>query len=117
MTKLIYERIIKSLTLFGLAQSDAEVYVHLATNGPQEARSIANALQMHKRQLYRSLRSLQSRGIIIVAEYPACFSAVSFEEALDALSKASLEEAKSVEKNKEKILSIWRLMITGNSTG
>ena len=53
--KLSLERIIKALVGLGLSQSDAEVYVHLATTGPATARNIMDTLAINKRQLYRSL--------------------------------------------------------------
>ena len=42
------ERIIKALIGLGLSQTDAEVYVHLATAGPATARSIINNLTINK---------------------------------------------------------------------
>ena len=110
------ERVLKTLMGLGLSQTDAQVYVFLATNGPQKARNITNELKMYKRKIYRSLKSLRGKGIVSATlERPAWFSALPFAKVLDLFMKARLEEAQSIEQNKEEILSHWNSMITGNS--
>jgi sugar-specific transcriptional regulator TrmB len=103
---LSLERIIKALIGLGLSQTDAEIYVHLATAGPATARSIINNLTINKRQIYRSLKALQQKGIASGSdEYPAEFSAVSFEKALDLLLEVKKEQAKSLEASKAELIS------------
>lgn len=100
------ERIIKALIGLGLSQTDAEIYVHLATAGPATARSIINNLTINKRQIYRSLKALQQKGIASGNdEYPAEFSVVSFEKALDLLLEVKKEQAKSLEASKAELIS------------
>jgi len=107
---------LKTLESLGLKHLDAEVYVYLAQNYPQKARDIADSLETYKRQLYRSLKSLQRKGMVSASqERPARFSAVAFDKVLDYFSKANREEANRIEENREKILFVWRSMITGNS--
>jgi len=72
-------------------------YAHGSKRDPQKARGIAEALETYKRQLYRSLKSLQRKQ-----ERPARFSAVAFDKVLDQFSKANMEEADRVEENREK---------------
>jgi sugar-specific transcriptional regulator TrmB len=99
------EKILKALVGLGLSQSDAEVYVHLATMGPASARNIMNNLPLNKRQTYRSLESLQEKGLASENyEYPAEFSAVSFEKALDILLEVTKEQAKSLEASKAELI-------------
>ena len=99
------ERIIKALIDLGLLQTDAEIYVHLATADPVIARSIINNLAINKRQIYRSLKALLEKGIASGNdEYPAEFSAVSFEEALDLLLDVKKEQAKSLEASKAELI-------------
>ncbi len=110
------ELTLKTLKSLGLKHLDAEVYVYLAQNYPKKAREIAEALETYKRQLYRSLKTLQRKGMISVSqERPARFSAVAFNTVLDQFSKTNREEANRVEENREKILSVWRSMMTENS--
>jgi sugar-specific transcriptional regulator TrmB len=103
---------LKTLEKLGLKRLDAEVYVYLAQNDPQKARDLAEALETYKRQLYRSLRKLQRKGMINASqERPAWFSAVSFDKVLDKFSKANREVAQFIEDNKEQIISMWRSKI------
>jgi len=100
------DRILKALVRLGLSQSDAEVYIHLATAGPATARSMTNNLTFNKRQIYRSLKALQQKGIATGNnEYPAEFSVVSFEKTLDLLLEVKKEQAKSLEASKAELIS------------
>jgi sugar-specific transcriptional regulator TrmB len=113
---LSQERVLKTLMELGLSETDAQVYVYLATKGPQIARNITNELKMYKRKTYRSLKNLRNKGIVSASpKRPAQFSAVPFEKIFDLSKNAKLEEAQRIEQNKEEILSYWRSMITGNS--
>jgi sugar-specific transcriptional regulator TrmB len=104
--QLSLERIIKVLIGLGLSQTDAEIYVHLATAGPATARIIVNSLIINKRQIYRSLKALQQKGIVSGSDgYPAEFSVVSFEKALDLLLEVKKEQAKSLEASKAEIVA------------
>jgi sugar-specific transcriptional regulator TrmB len=103
---------LKTLESLGLKHLDAEVYVYLAQNESQKAREIAEALETYKRQLYRSLKSLQRKGMVSASqERPVRFSAVSFDRVLDQFIQANREEAQRIEENKEQILSMWRSKI------
>jgi sugar-specific transcriptional regulator TrmB len=118
MGKMSREWMLKTLESLGLKHLDAEVYVYLAQNNPQKARDIAEALETYKRQLYRSLRKLQRKGMVSASqERPALFSAVSFDKVLDLCIKTNKEEAQRIEENKEQILSMWRSKILGNFEG
>src|SRR3989304_6858758 len=109
------EWMVKTLESLGLKHLDAAVYVYLSQNDPQKAKDIAEALETYKRQLYRSLKNLQRKGMVSASqERPSRFSAVSFDKVLDQLSKINREEANRIEENREKILSVWRSMMTEN---
>jgi sugar-specific transcriptional regulator TrmB len=111
--ELSKEWMLKTLKSLGLKHLDAVVYVYLLQNDPQKARDIAEALETYKRQLYRSLKSLQRKGMVSASqEHPARFSAVSFDKVLDSFIISNRETAQYVEQNKEQILSFWRSKIT-----
>ncbi len=106
------EKVLKTLKELGLARLDAKIYVFLAKRGPQKAKDVARALRISKQQLYPSLRSLQSKGLVnSTFEHPARFSAVSFEKALDLFAKAKMEEAKSIQQSKDEILLHWQSIV------
>ena len=100
----------------GLSKTDAEVYIFLATKGPQKARAIASQLDVYKQKLYRTLKTLQRKGMLTVTdEHPARFSAVSLEKILHALIQSKIEEALIIQRDKQELLSIWQSMITNSS--
>jgi len=103
------ERVLKALLSLGLTEMDAKVYIFLAKKGLQKAIDIAKSLRMNKEQLYRSLKKLQSKGIVTATlEHPARFSALPFEKVLDLFVKAKMEEAEEIKQNKDEILSFFQ---------
>lgn len=106
VNKMSLERILKALIGLGLSQTDAEIYVHLATAGPATAKSITSNLPFNKRRIYRSLKALQQKGMASGNDkYPAEFYAVSFEKALDLLLDVKKEQAKSLEASKAELIA------------
>lgn len=103
------ERIFKALVSLRLSETDARVYIHLATKGSARARKITNDLAINKRQIYRSLKRLQHKGIIMANdEHPAEFSALPFEEVLDILIDLKEEQSQEIKKRRKELLSSWR---------
>lgn len=99
----------KTLANLGLTQIDAEIYIFLCREGPQNGRSIANALNLYKQQLSRSLKHLQGKGMVSSTfEHPAHFSAVSLEKILEILIEVKKEQALALQESKEELLSTWR---------
>jgi len=97
---------------------DAQIYILLAKKGPLRAIEVGRALKMSKPQLYRSLKNLESRGIVSATlEHPAKFSALPFEKALDLLAKAkmkkALEEAQRIQETKDDLLANWQALNIG----
>lgn len=108
---------LRTLESFGLKRIDAEVYVYLAKKGPQKGTNIADALKIRNQQLYSILKTLQDKGVVTASpEYPALFSAVAFEKALDLLVETSMEQAKAIKETKEELLSSWRDMTKRDKT-
>ena len=103
------EKIVKTLTNLGLTNLEATVYIYLAKRNPQKAKDIAAALNLIKQRVYPTIKKLQSKGIVTsTLERPARFSAVPFEKMLDLCVKAKVEEAQSVHRNKDEIISDWK---------
>jgi sugar-specific transcriptional regulator TrmB len=114
--KMSLERIIKSLESLGLSQTDAQVYIYLATTGPKKARDVIKALTINKRQVYRSLKRLQNKGITVTKnERPFLFSAVPFEEVLDLLMEIKKEQAQALQESRKEFLSNWRKIVEENT--
>jgi sugar-specific transcriptional regulator TrmB len=106
---LSQERALKTLVELGLTQQDSQVYLFLSKKGLQRGRDLTSGLKITKQQLYCSLKSLQSRGIVnATLERPARFSAVTLEKVLDSFLKAKIEETQRLQQVKSEILSDWQ---------
>jgi sugar-specific transcriptional regulator TrmB len=114
---LAQEWMLKTLVNFGFERQDAEVYVYLTLNGPKKAKDIATALKTYEREVCRRLKKLQNKEIVnATPELPAIFSVISLEKLLDLLAKASLEEARRIEQEKDGILRLWKSTVKRNSS-
>jgi sugar-specific transcriptional regulator TrmB len=103
------ERIKKALIQLGLTETEAEVYLYLATQGPQPAKNIGEALKISQSQLYSTLSHLRQKRIVKISpNQSALFSAVPFEETMEIFRDNLLEDAKRSEQKKNELLSIWR---------
>ncbi len=100
----------------GLSETDAQVYIFLALNGPHKAKDITRELSLYDKRLYRSLKNLQDKNIIKATfDHPAVFSAVPFEEILDLLAEIKKEQAQALREVREELLSNWKHLIKNNS--
>lgn len=103
---------LKTLMNLGFTESESQIYVFLTTEDPTKTGDISEALKMQKNQLYRSLKSLQLKGIVTVSQDGLVrFSAVPFEKVLDCLVKAKIEQQKALQESKEELLSTWQAII------
>ena len=108
---------LKVLRELGLSNTDAEVYFFLATKTPQKAKDVAEALKMKNQRIYSCLKNLQDKGVITCTkERPKVFSTVPIEAAVNSFINANLQEAKQMEENRERILSLWRSIIKRESS-
>ena len=102
------ERIYRVLLSLGLSQTDFNVYLLLAANGPKKAKNIANSLKITKQQLYPSLKKLKNKRIITATFHrPATYSAVTFEKAIAQIIEVKVDQSKAIKENKEELLAIW----------
>lgn len=110
------EWVLKTLEGLGLSKVEAEVYLFLAQTGPVKAIDIAKTLKLHKQQVHRSLKSLQTREMVKANhELTTQYAAVSLEKVLDQFMKEKKEQAKTLQASREELLSNWRSMIEKNS--
>ena len=104
------EEIIKKvLREFGLTDSESEVYIFLAKHRALKGGDIAKRLEAHRAEVYRSLKSLQGRGMVeTTLESPTRFMAVPFERIIDLHVKAKRREAALLESAKKDLLGHWK---------
>jgi sugar-specific transcriptional regulator TrmB len=106
--------VLKTLVGLGLTRLDSQVYIYLAKRGPQKGQDLSKGLKVQKQQLYRSLKNLESKGIVSATlEHPARFTAVSFDKVVDIFVKSKMAEAHSIQENKDEILANWQAIAVG----
>ena len=111
------EQVLKTLLGLGLTRLDSQVYIYLAKKGPQKGRDLLKGLRIQRQQLYRSLKILQSKGIVSATfEHPAGFSAISFDKVVDLFIKSKMVEAQLIQEKKGEILSNWKSIALGETT-
>ncbi len=102
---------LNTLTALGFKEIDAHVYLFLTKGGFKKAREIAEARNLHKSQLYQSLKNLKSNGVVNwTPERPTRFSAVPFERVLDLLMEVKKEQQKALKETREQLFSTWQLV-------
>jgi sugar-specific transcriptional regulator TrmB len=105
------KNIFNVLRIFKLTENESEVYVFLARNGEsaQRAHEISRSLSIHKTQVYRVLKTLESRGMVdLTLEKPARYTAVPFENLLKQLIKTKRDETSFLEENENALLTQWK---------
>ena len=108
IAKLSTENILKILKNFGLTEKEAKIYIFLAKKGVQRSGEIAKGIKTHRAEVYRVLKSLQTKGLVeSTLESPVRFAAVPFETAIDSFIRTKKDEAASVESAKQDLLRDW----------
>jgi sugar-specific transcriptional regulator TrmB len=109
VTILSEEIVRKALRNFGLTEKETAVYVFLAKRGVTSGGEITKQTKMDKALVYRALKSLQTRGLVeATVEFPARFTAVSFEKVIDLNIKAKQDEAAQIKEKKTELLKYWQ---------
>jgi sugar-specific transcriptional regulator TrmB len=107
--------VVSAIMGLGLSEFDAQVYVFLALNGPQQAKQINVKINLSKQQIYRSLKNLEENNIVVASrEIPTLFSAVCFEKVLDLLFIKKEGQARALEKVRNDLLDSWQKIIENN---
>jgi predicted DNA-binding transcriptional regulator len=98
-------RILKSV---GLTEKETDVYIFLAKHDALKGNEIAKQTRVDKAEVYRILKSLQSKGLLeSTLEAPARFATVPFDKVIDAFVKARRDEAMLIESAKEDLMNDW----------
>ena len=117
MFKFSLDRVLKSLMSLGISQSDAEVYIYLAKNGPRKVSELSNALSLSRQQVYLNLKTLQEKQIVKTGnKKPSIFSAIAFEEVINLLVKIKKEQSAAILETKKELFSSWKTVDWKNNT-
>lgn len=105
------EKVRKVLKNFGLTEKEADIYIFLAKHGVQRSGEIAKGIKTHRAEVYRMLKSLQTKGLVqSTLESPTRFTTIPFETVIDSFIKTKKEEAASVESAKQDLLEDWKII-------
>jgi sugar-specific transcriptional regulator TrmB len=103
------ETIRQTLRNFGLTEKETDVYVFLAKHGVLKGGEISKQIKTQKAQIYRILKSLQSKGLVeSTLEFPARFMPVPFENVIDSNIRAKQEEAAQIAAQKKELINYWQ---------
>jgi sugar-specific transcriptional regulator TrmB len=98
----------KALIRLKLSKNEIKVYLYLARFGAQKAQKIAEALNLHRTEAYKILRTLENEGIIYrVLERPMKFKSITLEKLLNIKLEEKRERIYQLEKKKIELLELW----------
>ena len=108
VSKVGRKTIEQTLRKIGLTDKEADIYIFLAKHGVLSGGEISKQTKMHRPLVYRILKKLEKKGLVeSTLESPIRFFSVPFEKVLDENIKMKYEEASSLEKAKNSLLSDW----------
>lgn len=90
-----------------LGEADAMVYVRLVIGGPSKVGDLADALGIHRNDVYRALERLQARGLTsALPGTPARYAARGADEAFEAEITSQTAAIASLRQSREEVVSI-----------
>lgn len=102
-------RLYEILRELGLSKREADIYLYLSRRGPQKAQSVAVHLNIDRAQTYRSLTSLQEKGIVeLTIEAPTRYIAVPVEPLLESHIKDRKNEVARMEAEKTDLIEYFK---------
>lgn len=94
-------------TDLGLTGPDAAVYVHLCVGGAAKVSDLAEALHMHRNDVYRTTERLLERGLVqATVERPARFVAVPPTEVFDHEIENRLAAVENLRKSRTEVMAL-----------
>jgi len=103
------KQINRALTRFKLSKNEVKIYLFLARYGSQKAQQIAESMDVHRTEAYKTLRTLEAQGLIArILEKPMKFAALPFEQVLENLIEARRKRIIQLEQKKTELIEMWR---------
>ena len=97
------------LVAFGVTEKELEVCIFLTKHGALKGGEIARQLKKDKAQVFRILKSLQTKGLVeSTLETPTRFIPVQLETVLDLIIKTKRDEADLIDTEREELISLWK---------
>ena len=109
MKTLSDESLINVLRKLGFPKREADVYLFLSKYGMKDVKSVSTHLKIERVQTYRTLKSLEDKGVVeATLETPTRFKAVPLEMLLDSHIKTRKTEVGKLESEKEEVITRWK---------
>lgn len=103
------EKVRKALKNIGLTEKEIDLYIFLAKQPALRSGEISKGLRTHRVEIYRILKSLQTKGAVeATLESPTRFIVIPLETVLDSFIKAKQQETIQMESTKQSVLNEWK---------
>ena len=98
---------------FGFTKNEAEIYIFILRAGACPARVVARKFGINRMKAYRTLKALETRGVIqSTLERPVKFAAVPLTKVLDNYIEETRRKIPSLEENRKKIIEYYQKIHT-----
>lgn len=99
---------VKQLQACGLGRYESVTFLNLARMGAATAREVARASGVNRVQTYRSLESLEGRGLVeVTLDRPKRYAARALTEAFDLIVDERRAELAAMENIRKSLLAAW----------
>jgi sugar-specific transcriptional regulator TrmB len=103
------KQINRALMRFKLSKNEVKVYLFLARFGSQKVQQISENMDVHRTEVYKTLRTLEAQGLITrILDKPMKFAALPFEQVLENLIEGRRKRIIQLEQKKTELLEMWR---------
>ncbi|HWH09059.1 MAG TPA: helix-turn-helix domain-containing protein [Candidatus Thermoplasmatota archaeon] len=90
-----------------LSGQDAAFYVHLCVAGPAKVSDLAEALKVHRNEVYRAAERLVQRGLVqTTVERPARFVAIGPDQVFDAEIQQRLRAIERLRQSRKEVTTL-----------
>jgi len=103
------KQISRALMRFKLSKNEVKVYLFLSRFGSQKVQQISENMDVHRTEVYKTLRTLEAQGLITrILDKPMKFVALPFEQVLENLIERRRKRIIQLEQKKMELLEMWR---------
>jgi sugar-specific transcriptional regulator TrmB len=103
------ERAVKLLTQYGLSERESTIYLHLLANGSRGAGEIARAVQLRRMEVYRIVKALSDRGMVIASPgKPVKYAPEPIEAVIALLMDQQMKKLRDMEEARTELLTVGK---------
>lgn len=103
------ERAVKLLTQYGLSDRESTIYLHLLANGSRGAGEIAKAVQLRRMEVYRIVKALSDRGMVVASPgKPVKYAPEPIEAVIALLMDQQMKKLRDMEEARPELLTVGK---------